>query len=266
MRESEGGVLGSAKGAAVQPGGSRTLGVSLYAPSDGRDPGGGEGCPRPEVTMGRPASLWKARGMDLLLEGLTAGAAVLSLVVAAIATRQARNSADAATEQVKLQRQMNIEAAQPYVWVDIRPRESDGELVQLVVGNSGPTVATNVRVTVDRDIPHSAQKDELLVAALDRFNKGHASLPPGRVLRWNLGVGHELLGDASEDMLCHVKVNACGPAGPIPELSYGIDMNDWRGTAVHREGSLWRVEKSITDLGKTMERIERSARAQDSRD
>ncbi len=45
---------------------------------------------------------------------------------------------------------MHEDAAQPYVWVDLRPDEHAQLL--LLVGNSGPTVATDVRAYVEGDI------------------------------------------------------------------------------------------------------------------
>lgn len=39
-------------------------------------------------------------------------------------------------------------ALQPYVWADLKPREDGGMLV-FVVGNAGPTVATDVRIVFD---------------------------------------------------------------------------------------------------------------------
>lgn len=35
-------------------------------------------------------------------------------------------------------------------------------------------------------------------------------------------------------------------------LVYPIDLNDWRETAVHAQGSLYRIEKAIHDQGKAM--------------
>jgi len=42
--------------------------------------------------------------------------------------------AHAAGEQTNIQRQLRLDAAQPYVWVDLRPDEATGTLVNLVIG------------------------------------------------------------------------------------------------------------------------------------
>ncbi|MGO1184319.1 MAG: hypothetical protein ACTHZ5_10515 [Micrococcaceae bacterium] len=172
----------------------------------------------------------------------------LSVIIAGLATWQARTAALAARQQVEQQRLDYESAQQPYVWADIRPSSVDGQLLQLVVGNSGRTVASNVVVRIDPWPDHAERHQQLLSEALGRFNNGHASIAPGRELRWNLGIGHELLADTSRDRLCHVVINALGPFGPVEELSYALDMNDWRGSSGGALGSLWRVEKALDRL------------------
>lgn len=48
-------------------------------------------------------------------------------------------AAKAANDEAKIQRQLRIYAAQPYVWVDIRENRESGSFLQLELGNSGPT-------------------------------------------------------------------------------------------------------------------------------
>lgn len=68
-------------------------------------------------------------------------------------TKEASRAASAAEEQTKIQRQLRIDAAHPHVWADIRQDDAIGTLLNLVVGNSGPTVAEKVRVKVDPALP-----------------------------------------------------------------------------------------------------------------
>ncbi len=82
--------------------------------------------------------------------------AVAAAVIALAAVWYSRRSAGAADrsavaveEQTAIQRQIRIDAAQPYVWADVRSDDESGVLLNLVVGNSGPTVATNVRIKID---------------------------------------------------------------------------------------------------------------------
>jgi hypothetical protein len=64
----------------------------------------------------------------------------------------AERAAAATEEYVKIEQQLRVEANQPRVWMDVRPDETNGVILNLVIGNSGPTVAQNVRATIE---PHS---------------------------------------------------------------------------------------------------------------
>lgn len=130
------------------------------------------------------------------------GVAIIAALFAGVAlyfngrtTRAARRAAHAAEEQTKIQRQLGIDAAQPYVWVDIRPDDAMGTLLNLVIGNSGPTVATNVRVNVDPPLPAIDQFKDRVGAAEQRLADGLQSLAPGRIFTWPLGQGFNLLKD-----------------------------------------------------------------------
>jgi hypothetical protein len=74
--------------------------------------------------------------------------AVIALYFNAQYTRAADRAVRSAEAQTKIQQQLRIDAAQPYIWVDVRPDDVTGTLLNLVIGNSGPTVATNVRVQI----------------------------------------------------------------------------------------------------------------------
>lgn len=177
---------------------------------------------------------------------------IVSAVAAVAAAYAASRSARLAGEQIKNQRGQFESSMQPYVWVDIRPREEDGQFLVLVVGNSGPTVATDVRIHVDRDVPHAHRHSEQLQRTLDRFNAGHASLPPGRSHSWGLGTAVEVLDDPDMDRRITVTIDANGPYGPVEPLKYRIDLNDWRETSVQARGSLYRVEKAVQSMEKAL--------------
>ncbi len=85
---------------------------------------------------------------------VAADISLAALVAAAQQARSAKDQATSAREQVAeaqsqtaLQRQMHRDAAQPYVWVDVRPDDGHGQLIKVVLQNGGPTVATDIRVT-----------------------------------------------------------------------------------------------------------------------
>lgn len=177
---------------------------------------------------------------------------IISAIAAVTAAIAASRSALLAGRQIENQQGQFESSMQPYVWADIRPRDEDGQVLVLVVGNSGPTVATRVRIHVDADVPHAPRHRATIQTALDRFNSGHASLPPGRTHAWGLGTGTEILHDPDADLRLTVTITGDGPHGPMEPLVYPIDLNDWRETAMHAQGSLYRIEKAINDQGKAM--------------
>jgi hypothetical protein len=159
----------------------------------------------------------------------------------------ADRAARAADEQTKIQRQLRIDAAQPYVWADVRPDEATGTLLNLVIGNSGPTVATNVHVRIDPPLPAIDQLKDRVEVAQARLTDGIRSLAPGRTLTWPLGQGFNLLKDSGPQAHT-LTVNADGPFGPVPALTYVVDMSDWRGMLDRPAGSLHQLTKAVTDL------------------
>jgi hypothetical protein len=111
--------------------------------------------------------------------------AIFAAVIALVAlyfnrqsTQAAVRAVDAVEEQTDIQRQLRIDAAQPYVWVDIRADEAQGTRLNLVIGNSGPTVATKVRVKADPALPGSAQFRGGVQTAQAILTEGIESLPP----------------------------------------------------------------------------------------
>jgi len=157
---------------------------------------------------------------------------------------QADRAARAAEEQTNLQQQIRIEAAQPYVWVDIRPDEASGVLLTLVVGNSGPTLARDVHVTVDQPLPFVDELRERVEAAQARLANGISALPPGRVLRWPLGQGYNLITDAGPQRYTFT-VKANGPFGGLPTSTHVVDLADYRGHMERPAGSLRELTKAV---------------------
>jgi hypothetical protein len=158
----------------------------------------------------------------------------------------AERAAHAAEEQTKIQRQLGVDAAQPYVWVDVRPDGQTGRLLTLVVGNSGPTVATNVSVSVDPPLPAIVDLKERADAAQARLADGIKSLAPGRTFTWPLGQGFNLIQKTGQQ--AHTfKVSCDGPFGPVPPMTYIIDLADLRGT-MDRPSGLHQLTKAVEDL------------------
>lgn len=182
-------------------------------------------------------------------EAWFAGAAAVIALAALFFTGVA---AKAAAEQTKIQRQLRIDAAQPYVWADIRPEMGQAGLLRLEVGNSGPTVATNIRVTTSVPLPASGQRFEEKARIVERrLADGIESLPPGRVLAWTLGVAHEVVA-VEGNPPCVFTIDAHGPFGPMETLTYAVNVDDIRQTDARAVGSLHLVKESIDGLTKQL--------------
>lgn len=141
----------------------------------------------------------------------------------------ANRTAAAAHAQNKLQQQLRIDAMQPQVWVDLRPQEEQPAMLVLIVGNSGPSVARNVKVTVEPTLVAVDSLRERLELGLRRLAAGLPSLAPGRVLTWPVGQTFNVITGADEQKF-KFALTADGPYGPIDPIEYVIDLADWRGS------------------------------------
>lgn len=174
-----------------------------------------------------------------------------STVVAIVAAVIALGSAIASSVQVrvairqtKLQQQIREDAAQPYVFVDFRVDPVQAALVEVHLENRGPTVATNVRVSWSPELPEQPEVHHGATVAPRRL----PSMPPGRVMTWTLGLGSRILADDSVPSEYVVTIDADGPFGPVPTLTYTLSLADLAHTGVMPQGSLDRVAKAVKDV------------------
>ncbi|MGY1751561.1 hypothetical protein [Blastococcus sp. SYSU D01042] len=178
-------------------------------------------------------------------------AAGISLAALGASIYQARSARDQVAEsraQTELQRQMHRDAAQPYVWADVVPDEGQGQLLKVIVENSGSTVARDVRVRFDPPLTDQLRRDREHFTGLDG---GISALTPGRRMTWPLGVAHKLMAD--EIGGAHtVVVDAVGPFGPVEQLRYTIDLSQWREGSAVPPGTLHEVRNAITDVAKAL--------------
>lgn len=191
---------------------------------------------------------------ELVLSLLALLVSIVSVGVAGGSMRQAQRSANAAEAQVAGQRESNIAAAQPYVWADVRGDDAQGQRLVLLVGNSGPTVAENVRVNFDPPLPRSGDLKDLTSAALDRLQDGFSSVAPGHVHSWPLGLAAELL--RSPDAQIHtVTVDADGPFGAVPSLTYVINLSDFRESTDSPSGTIHKLTKAVDRVSAEIKKL-----------
>ncbi|MDO5618203.1 hypothetical protein [Kocuria sp.] len=179
--------------------------------------------------------------------------AVASVIVAALSARAAfvsAREAKAQTEHAKrtleIQVQQREEQAQPYVWADLVPSDVTRGALELQVGNSGPTVATDVRVRFDPD-PNVAHESGC--HGIRQLREGLPSIAPGHIFRWRLGGAAEVVGP-DEPRPMSVTVSAVGPYGPVPDLVYIIDLAAIGETTVQPMGSLYSLTEAVNKLSK----------------
>lgn len=174
--------------------------------------------------------------------------AIAAAVAAMVALKPAQRAALAAEDQTEIQRDLMHQAAQPYVWADIQPDVQQGTMLQLVVGNAGPTTARNVRILIDPPIPEHPKYSGATIAAQKRVRDGILSLAPGRVIRWSLGRGFDLLEDEDDETRYSLRVTAEGPYRALDPVEFEIRPRDWREARDAPDGNLHFVRKEIEKL------------------
>src|SRR5262245_19379377 len=98
----------------------------------------------------------------------------------------AHRSADAAQGQTEQQRQIHEDSAQPYVWASSVGDNAQRTLIQLVISNEGPTVATDIKVEFDPNpVPVDPTNQDDFRDLLSKLaSDGISSLPPRRQIKW----------------------------------------------------------------------------------
>lgn len=178
--------------------------------------------------------------------------AIVAAVVAAAAALATFWQVREARAQTALQRQIRVDSAQPYVFVDFRVDVTlTPAVVTVHLENRGPTVARNVRVSWEPALPgrYAVGGDVGLPPRL------LPSLPPGRVMTWTLGHGEDLIPDDTVPRVHRVVVEADGPFGPVEPLAYTLGLDDMSHVLVAPAGSLHKVERAIDDATHELTRL-----------
>lgn len=192
---------------------------------------------------------------NTIAAAVAAFGAIAAAIAAFVALRPAQRAAQAAEDQTEVQRELMHQAAQPYVWADIQPDNQQGTMLQLVLGNSGPTIARNIRAVIDPPIPESANYSGASAAAQLRLREGILSLAPGRTIRWSLGRISDLVEDKDDKTVYRIRVTAEGPYGAIDPVDIEIRLSDWRESRDAPDGSLHHIRKEIEKLTKAVEKL-----------
>lgn len=177
----------------------------------------------------------------------TAWIAAASAIVALVALYFTGQQVKVAKRQTALQQRMHEDAAQPFVWADIRPDEEHGFVLALVVRNDGRTVATDVRLTFDKPLPNEFA-DQWDSQALSL-----SSIAPGRQLVWWLKPGPAWF---SSDLprAFTVTIDCNGPFGPAPTLSYVLNINDFGDEQPTKRGSMYAMTKALEAMTQVLKK------------
>jgi hypothetical protein len=179
-----------------------------------------------------------------------AAVSILSLLVAGFALIYVRRSVKASREQTKQQKQAAKDAAQPMLWVDIRGDDGPGQALVLLLGNSGPSIARNVKVIFDPAPPATLE----IKPILEILKQGIASLAPGRTMQWALGAAHNP-SDWDADEAYRVRIEAEGPFGLIEPLEYVISVDDLHGSRAAPPGNLQAVAVELREMTKATKEL-----------
>jgi hypothetical protein len=181
---------------------------------------------------------------------LGAAVSILSLLVAGFSLIYVRRSAKASREQTKQQKQAAKDAAQPMLWVDIRGDDGQVQALVLLLGNSGPSIARNVKVILNPAPPATLD----IKPILETLKQGIASLPPGRTMQWVLGAPHNAL-DWDAHIAYRVRIEAEGPFGLIEPLEYVISVDDLDGLRAAPPGNLHEVAAELREMTKATKEL-----------
>jgi hypothetical protein len=181
---------------------------------------------------------------------LGAAVSILSLLVAGFSLIYVRRSAKASREQTKQQKQAAKDATQPMLWVDIRGDDGQGQALVLLLGNSGPSIARNVKVVFDPAPPATLD----IKPILEILKQGIASVPPGRTMRWALGALQNA-GDRDAHRPYRVRIEAEGPFGAIEPLEYVISVDDLDGSRAAPPGNLQAVAAELHEMTKATKEL-----------
>ncbi|MFF9118235.1 hypothetical protein ACF09Y_21995 [Streptomyces massasporeus] len=193
---------------------------------------------------------------------IAVAAGVVAVVAASISFAQAAHAkaqSRAATEQVAVARQqleqaekVHREQNEPYVIVDIQPDGPGSGLLVLLVENIGPTLARDVKVTVDPPLT-SASGDRMT----ERVQRGLARtipmLPPGRRLKWAFDVSSQRFSSDLPTAFTFT-VQSKGPFGDVEPLTYLVDISSWQETLLGEHPDA-KVEKALGRIAGTVDAL-----------
>lgn len=183
---------------------------------------------------------------DQLTAGGTVGTCVVALLAAIVAYRQLREA-----------RRLREAQAQPYIVVDVEQSVVSRRILNLVIRNTGQTLARDVTIRFDPPLQSTLDAEGFPPAKFKALANGIPALPPGREYQIMLDstVAHyeSKLPDSYT-----VTVSFRDRDGKkLEDLSYELDLAMFRSAPYVQEFGIHDVAQELQRIQKTLEQLVR---------
>jgi hypothetical protein len=178
-------------------------------------------------------------------------AVVVAMVAALISAWQAHIARTSAAGQLALAERVYRESNEPYVIVDVQPREPWSFIFVIVIENVGPTVARNVRITVSPEL-ESSEGNEISFELREALARTIPMMPPGRRLEFMFDTNKRWQSELP--MIFEFSVDATGPFGPVETSQYTVDLNVL-GANIARERPTKTLEDELKKVRQQLKRF-----------
>ncbi|MGJ7439862.1 hypothetical protein [Aquipuribacter sp. MA13-6] len=156
--------------------------------------------------------------------------------------------------QVRHARLLRIEQAQPVVLVDFESSPVWQNAIELVIENSGKTIATNVRVEFDPPLESSKKQRGHEIENSILLKEGIPTLPPGRQVRALFDLTHERK-ESGLPMSYKARVTFSNSKGRGRQsLSYVLDLNYRFGLLTFQEKGMHQIAEELGHIRNSMRR------------
>lgn len=182
---------------------------------------------------------------------IAAGISLGGIIPASLQVKSMKQQTEIQQEQTRLQAEIQKDSQRPFVWLDLRVNPRNGWILQLVLKNEGPTVATNIRIDCDPPIQYTTETSRQITGRSPGvFETGVTSMPPGREMVWSLGASHDMYSEKRATRH-KVRISFDGPFGPEKPLEYTLDFQENADQTSTHDGSLVGIEKAIKEISKS---------------
>jgi hypothetical protein len=175
-----------------------------------------------------------------------------SALAAAVTTLVAVVAAAFAFLQVRQARLLREEQAQPFVVVDFEPSPVWSNIINLVIQNSGKTVAKDVLVVFDPPLVSSQPQEGYELAKSVLLTSGIPTMPPGKRIATMFDVSHERK-DSFLPMTYTATVHFSDWRNkPQEPLTYVLDLNFLYGLTQVTEYGMHDAAKALREMRDTI--------------